>query len=153
VVAGESRAAAAYVVAGLCAEGSTRIVGTEHLERVYSDLADKLRSLGVDITELPTEGADDGSEAAEAPARPLPLGARLNPITQGAEREVAAAARANGVGHLPLAATSNGEGSLAGNGHIVLPPMSDAPGSALGEAPLSAKPSSFGILPTDGEDA
>jgi hypothetical protein len=59
VVAGESRAAAAYVVAGLCAEGSTRIVGTEHLERVYSDLADKLRSLGADLSDTPEPSAGD----------------------------------------------------------------------------------------------
>ncbi len=53
VVATESRAAAAYVVAGLCAEGTTRIAGTEHLERVYSNLASKLRSLGAHVETAP----------------------------------------------------------------------------------------------------
>ncbi len=66
VVATESRAAAAYVVAGLCAEGSTRIAGAEHLERVYSNLAAKLRSLGADILELGRGDRDDRGAAAPA---------------------------------------------------------------------------------------
>lgn len=57
VIADESRSAAAYVVAGLAAEGATHLVGTHHLERVYSDLLGKLRRLGVDVEEVVSEEA------------------------------------------------------------------------------------------------
>jgi UDP-N-acetylglucosamine 1-carboxyvinyltransferase len=72
VVATESRAAAAYVVAGLCAEGSTHIAGAEHLERVYSDLAAKLRSLGAHIEQLsgPTRPSHAAPRHPHAPAIP-----------------------------------------------------------------------------------
>ncbi len=44
------RAGFAYVMAGLLAEGETRIHGVPFLERGYSYLTDKLQSLGADIS-------------------------------------------------------------------------------------------------------
>jgi UDP-N-acetylglucosamine 1-carboxyvinyltransferase len=72
VVAGESRAAAAYVIAGLCADGTTCIAGTEHLERVYSGLREKLRGLGVDVEEVAPEAA---AMAGSDGTQPLAAGA------------------------------------------------------------------------------
>jgi UDP-N-acetylglucosamine 1-carboxyvinyltransferase len=44
------RAAAALVLAGLVAEGSTTVSGMEHVARGYDDLAGRLQSLGAAIT-------------------------------------------------------------------------------------------------------
>ncbi|RLL42914.1 UDP-N-acetylglucosamine 1-carboxyvinyltransferase [Oceanobacillus piezotolerans] len=49
VAATDLRAAAALILAGLCAEGSTRVTELKHLDRGYVDLAGKLASLGADI--------------------------------------------------------------------------------------------------------
>lgn len=49
VVGSDIRAAAALCVAGLVAEGDTRVSGVEHLERGYDDLVTRLRSLGAAI--------------------------------------------------------------------------------------------------------
>ena len=46
VTAGDIRAAAALVVAGLRAEGETIIYGARHLDRGYDDLVGKLASVG-----------------------------------------------------------------------------------------------------------
>jgi UDP-N-acetylglucosamine 1-carboxyvinyltransferase len=43
------RAAAALILAGLVAEGETRVEGLEHLERGYDDLPAKMKSLGADV--------------------------------------------------------------------------------------------------------
>ena len=43
------RAAAALVLAGLVAEGETRVAGLDHLERGYEDLVGRLASLGASI--------------------------------------------------------------------------------------------------------
>ncbi len=58
VNATDLRAAAALVLSGLAAEDETTVVGLEHLDRGYSHLVDKLRSLGAHIarsddTDLP----------------------------------------------------------------------------------------------------
>ncbi|NNN08847.1 MAG: UDP-N-acetylglucosamine 1-carboxyvinyltransferase [Acidimicrobiaceae bacterium] len=44
------RAAAALVLAGLVAEGSTTVSGMEHVSRGYDDLAGRLQSLGANVT-------------------------------------------------------------------------------------------------------
>lgn len=49
VEASDLRAAAALVVAALAAKGQTRIFKTEHLERGYERIVDKLRGLGANI--------------------------------------------------------------------------------------------------------
>lgn len=49
VEATDLRAAAALVLAGLGAEGETRVFRTEHLDRGYEGLVAKLRTLGADI--------------------------------------------------------------------------------------------------------
>lgn len=43
------RAGAALVLAGLAAEGETLVLDARHIDRGYSDLAGKLRSLGADV--------------------------------------------------------------------------------------------------------
>ena len=52
VVAHDIRAGAAMVVAGLAAEGTTRITGVHHIDRGYDDLVGRLRSVGADIERL-----------------------------------------------------------------------------------------------------
>jgi UDP-N-acetylglucosamine 1-carboxyvinyltransferase len=52
------RAGAAVVIAGLMAEGETRITGVEHLDRKYEGLEAKLRTLGAEVWR---------TSAAEAP--------------------------------------------------------------------------------------
>ena len=47
------RAAAALVLAGLVAEGSTTVHGMEHVARGYDDLPGRLRSLGADVAWVP----------------------------------------------------------------------------------------------------
>ncbi|MFD1852167.1 UDP-N-acetylglucosamine 1-carboxyvinyltransferase [Oceanobacillus bengalensis] len=49
VAATDLRAAAALILAGLCAEGNTRVTELKHLDRGYVNLAEKLASLGADI--------------------------------------------------------------------------------------------------------
>jgi len=147
VVAAESRAAAAYVVAGICAEGVTRITGTEHLERVYSDLPGKLRALGVDIVEAPADGdaaAEAGGPEAPRVSVSLSLSTRLvAPMDDGR----AAVAEAD---DLPLAAASAGAGEVARprNGHGLLP----AGDFGRNDPALAPKAQPFGVLPAEDED-
>lgn len=49
VVATDIRAGAALVLAGLAAEGITRIRGLEHLRRGYENMEEKLRELGAEV--------------------------------------------------------------------------------------------------------
>ena len=49
VVAHDIRAGAAMVVAGLAADGTTRITGVHHIDRGYDDLVGRLRAVGADI--------------------------------------------------------------------------------------------------------
>lgn len=49
VVAHDIRAGAAMVVAGLAAEGTTRITGVHHIDRGYDDLVGRLRAVGAEI--------------------------------------------------------------------------------------------------------
>ena len=49
VHAGDIRAGTSLVLAGLMAEGTTRIAGVEHIERGYEDIVRDFASLGADI--------------------------------------------------------------------------------------------------------
>ncbi|NLI01307.1 MAG: UDP-N-acetylglucosamine 1-carboxyvinyltransferase [Chthonomonadales bacterium] len=49
VAATDLRAGAALICAALAAEGSTELVGSEHIDRGYEDLVGKLRGLGASI--------------------------------------------------------------------------------------------------------
>ncbi len=48
------RAGAAYILAALCARGTSSVHGIEHIERGYDHLDAKLRSLGAHIERVPT---------------------------------------------------------------------------------------------------
>lgn len=50
------RAGAAYILAALCAHGTSTVYGIEHIERGYDHLDAKLRALGARIERIPTEG-------------------------------------------------------------------------------------------------
>jgi UDP-N-acetylglucosamine 1-carboxyvinyltransferase len=56
VHAGDIRAGTALVLAGLMAEGTTRITGVEHIERGYEDIVRDFRTLGADISMLTGDG-------------------------------------------------------------------------------------------------
>jgi UDP-N-acetylglucosamine 1-carboxyvinyltransferase len=53
VRAHDIRAGAAMVVAGLAAEGETRISGVQHIDRGYDDLVGRLRGVGAAIERMP----------------------------------------------------------------------------------------------------
>ena len=53
VMATDLRASAALVLAGLAAEGETRVSRIYHLDRGYEDLAGKLARLGADVERRP----------------------------------------------------------------------------------------------------
>ena len=55
VTASDLRAGAALVIAALAAEGRTEIAGTEHIDRGYEDLVEKMCSLGADIYRADSE--------------------------------------------------------------------------------------------------
>jgi UDP-N-acetylglucosamine 1-carboxyvinyltransferase len=50
VKAGDLRAGAALVIAGLSAAGTTEIEGVSYIERGYEDIVEKLKALGADIS-------------------------------------------------------------------------------------------------------
>ncbi len=62
VHAGDIRAGTALVLAGLMAEGTTRITGVEHIERGYEDIVRDFKQLGADISMLAGENMNE-SEA------------------------------------------------------------------------------------------
>lgn len=49
------RAGCSYILAALCAEGTSEVYGIEHIERGYECLDEKLRSLGAHIEKITTE--------------------------------------------------------------------------------------------------
>ena len=49
------RAAASLILAGLVAEGVTRVTELIHLDRGYVDFDKKLKALGADITRVSSE--------------------------------------------------------------------------------------------------
>ncbi len=55
VVATDIRAGAALVLAGLVAEGETRVSAAHHVHRGYTDFAGNLRRLGADVTVEPDD--------------------------------------------------------------------------------------------------
>ena len=61
VQATDLRAAAALILAGLCADGITEVTELRHLDRGYVDFAKKLKQLGADIKRIKTteKKADD----------------------------------------------------------------------------------------------
>lgn len=56
VAATDLRAAAALILAGLVAEGLTRVVELKHLDRGYVNIAGKLAALGADIERVDSDG-------------------------------------------------------------------------------------------------
>src|SRR5690625_5235141 len=54
VQATDLRAAAALIIAGLCAEGTTEVTELKHLDRGYVNFAKKLQKLGADIKRVKT---------------------------------------------------------------------------------------------------
>ncbi|CAG7642927.1 UDP-N-acetylglucosamine 1-carboxyvinyltransferase [Paenibacillus allorhizosphaerae] len=63
VHATDVRAGFCLVLAGLAAEGVTRITGVEHLERGYDDLIDSFRTLGANLSLMEQETDQDGRPA------------------------------------------------------------------------------------------
>ena len=59
VHAGDIRAGTALVLAGLMAEGTTRITGIEHIERGYEDIVRDFRQLGADISLLSGDSTNE----------------------------------------------------------------------------------------------
>ena len=57
--AGDIRAGASLVLAGLLAEGTTQITGIEHLERGYISIAGDLSSLGASVRIVNEECTDN----------------------------------------------------------------------------------------------
>lgn len=50
--AADLRAGAALVIAGLMAQGTTRIEGCRYLERGYEDIAGDIRNLGGNVQQI-----------------------------------------------------------------------------------------------------
>ena len=68
VAATDLRAGAALVLAGLAANGTTRVTDLHHIDRGYVDLAGKLKALGADIERVDVEE----EEEATAPKQSTP---------------------------------------------------------------------------------
>ncbi len=62
VHAGDIRAGTALVLAGLMAEGTTRITGVEHIERGYEDIVRDFRQLGAEIALLSGDGINEEAD-------------------------------------------------------------------------------------------
>ncbi|MET3507372.1 UDP-N-acetylglucosamine 1-carboxyvinyltransferase [Halalkalibacter oceani] len=67
VAATDLRAGAALILAGLVAEGVTRVTELQHIDRGYVNLAAKLQSIGADVERI-EEVVETGIEDMEAPA-------------------------------------------------------------------------------------
>ena len=50
LVGSDLRSSAALIIAGIIAEGNSRIYGLEHLDRGYENFESKLKILGIKIT-------------------------------------------------------------------------------------------------------
>ncbi|MFD1203812.1 MULTISPECIES: UDP-N-acetylglucosamine 1-carboxyvinyltransferase [Sporosarcina] len=66
VAATDLRAAAALILAGLSAEGVTRVTELDHLDRGYVDFHKKLKALGADIERVSTEETKKQTEKQHA---------------------------------------------------------------------------------------
>lgn len=75
VAATDLRAGAALVLAGLVAEGVTRVVELKHIDRGYVNLVEKFQQLGATIERV-EEPVEDELENLEAPA-PLKMNSNL----------------------------------------------------------------------------
>lgn len=67
VAATDLRAGAALILAGLVAEGVTRVTELQHIDRGYVNLAAKLQAIGADVERI-EEVAETGIDDLEAPA-------------------------------------------------------------------------------------
>jgi UDP-N-acetylglucosamine 1-carboxyvinyltransferase len=56
VMATDLRASASLVIAGLCAEGETRVLRVYHIDRGYERIERKLAALGAQITRVKGDG-------------------------------------------------------------------------------------------------
>ena len=65
VAATDLRAAAALILAGLAAEGATRVTELSHLDRGYVDFHKKLKALGADIERVSSEEQDESRTKQE----------------------------------------------------------------------------------------
>ncbi|HET7657036.1 MAG TPA: UDP-N-acetylglucosamine 1-carboxyvinyltransferase [Bacillales bacterium] len=78
VSATDLRAGAALVLAGLVADGITRINGLEHIDRGYVNFAEKLEALGADIERI-SENAEEESETVEQITSKAKAAFKMNP--------------------------------------------------------------------------
>lgn len=78
VTATDLRAGAAMVIAGLIANGVTRVTGLQHIDRGYVDFAGKLRSLGANIERVHEEVAEE-AEAVEESKTKAKASFKMNP--------------------------------------------------------------------------
>ena len=62
VQATDLRAAAALILAGLCADGLTEVTELHHLDRAYVGFAKKLNALGADIKRVKVKAAETKSD-------------------------------------------------------------------------------------------
>ncbi|MFC0216379.1 UDP-N-acetylglucosamine 1-carboxyvinyltransferase [Paenibacillus chartarius] len=67
VCATDLRAGAALVLAALAAEGDTEISGVHHIDRGYVELAERLRSVGADISRVEPEPIPETSVEPDLP--------------------------------------------------------------------------------------
>ena len=72
VRAPDIRAGAALVVGALGAEGQTTVLGGEHIDRGYEDLAGKLRRLGADVRREEDDDEGDGTPGTHQLLDPPP---------------------------------------------------------------------------------
>jgi UDP-N-acetylglucosamine 1-carboxyvinyltransferase len=63
VMASDLRASAALVIAGLAADGETRISRVYHIDRGYERIEERLRKLGAKISRL-SVGGEESAQAA-----------------------------------------------------------------------------------------
>jgi UDP-N-acetylglucosamine 1-carboxyvinyltransferase len=68
VMATDLRASASLVLAGLVAKGQTEMLRLYHLDRGYSHLVDKLRTLGADVARVPDDVRLPSTKASAATA-------------------------------------------------------------------------------------
>lgn len=69
VASTDLRAGAALVLAGLIAEGYTRVTELKHIDRGYVNFTDKLRQLGADIERINEEEVELENQEAPAPLK------------------------------------------------------------------------------------
>jgi UDP-N-acetylglucosamine 1-carboxyvinyltransferase len=65
VAATDLRAGAALILAGLCAEGITRVTELKHIDRGYVDITGKLASLGANIERVNLDKTNETAEETE----------------------------------------------------------------------------------------